>query len=157
MPFGTRLVVTNLNNGRQVEVRVNDRGPFAQARILDVSRGAARVLDMVTDGVVPVRIEVRAAGAAPHTGRYPVPGKPLSAGQYTVQVGSFIERDRAVRLQQQLAPQFPSVFIGVLTGAAGPYYRVRIGHFPSRQQAQAFARNVAATGVPVVIMPVVDQ
>ncbi len=59
LPFGTKVRVTNIKNGRSVILRINDRGPFGRrTRILDVSRGAARRLDMVSDGVVRVRLEV---------------------------------------------------------------------------------------------------
>jgi len=57
LPFGTRVRVTNLGNGRSVVVRVNDRGPFVGHRIADVSRGAAAQLGMVSRGVARVRIE----------------------------------------------------------------------------------------------------
>ena len=57
LPFGTRVKVTNLNNDRSVVVRINDRGPFARGRIIDVSRKAAESLDMIRSGVVPVRVE----------------------------------------------------------------------------------------------------
>ena len=62
LPFGTRVKVTNLRNGRSVVVRVNDRGPFVSGRMLDLSLGAARKLDMVDDGVVEVRVEVVSLG-----------------------------------------------------------------------------------------------
>ncbi len=58
LPLGTRLRVTNLENGRIVQVRVNDRGPYISGRVLDLSHRAARVLDMVERGVVPVRLDV---------------------------------------------------------------------------------------------------
>ena len=58
LPLGTRLRVTNLENGRIVRVRVNDRGPYVDGRILDLSHGAAQALDMVERGVVPVRLDV---------------------------------------------------------------------------------------------------
>jgi rare lipoprotein A len=58
LPLGTRLRVTNLENGRIVRVRVNDRGPYVDRRILDLSHGAAQALHMVERGVVPVRLEV---------------------------------------------------------------------------------------------------
>jgi rare lipoprotein A len=58
LPLGTRLRVTNLENGRVVRVRVNDRGPYVDGRVLDLSREAARVLGMVERGVVPVRLEL---------------------------------------------------------------------------------------------------
>ncbi len=58
LPFGTRVRVTNIHNGRSVIVRINDRGPFIRGRIIDVSAGAARVLRMINSGVAPVRIEI---------------------------------------------------------------------------------------------------
>ena len=61
LPFGTRVRVTNRNNGKSVVVRINDRGPFGNRnRIIDVSRAAARKLQMINDGVVPVKVEVLA-------------------------------------------------------------------------------------------------
>ena len=61
MPFGTRLRVTNVGNGRSVVVRVNDRGPWANDRVLDVSRAAAKALGMIGDGVTKVEIVVLGA------------------------------------------------------------------------------------------------
>jgi rare lipoprotein A len=58
LAFGTRVRVTNLNNGREVVVRINDRGPYAGGRVIDVSHAAARKLDMIGAGVVPVKVEV---------------------------------------------------------------------------------------------------
>jgi rare lipoprotein A len=58
LPFGTIVKVTNLRNHRTVVVRINDRGPFIRGRIIDLSRGSARELHMLRDGIVPVRIEV---------------------------------------------------------------------------------------------------
>ena len=58
LPFGTRVRVTNLANGRAVVVVIDDRGPFVRGRVIDLSRAAARRLGMVRDGVVPVRLEV---------------------------------------------------------------------------------------------------
>jgi rare lipoprotein A len=58
LPFGTRLIVENLRNGRRTVVRVNDRGPYTPGRIIDLSAAAARALDMIVAGVVPVRIVV---------------------------------------------------------------------------------------------------
>jgi rare lipoprotein A len=63
LPFGTLVRVTNTENGRSVEVRVNDRGPFVAGRIADVSPAAARILGMVADGVVNGSIEVLAPPA----------------------------------------------------------------------------------------------
>lgn len=58
LPFNTKLLVTNLKNGKQVTVRVNDRGPFVDDRIIDLSKAAATALAMIADGVAEVEIEV---------------------------------------------------------------------------------------------------
>lgn len=58
LPFGTRVIVTNLRNGKQVKVRINDRGPFVKGRIIDLSYEAARQLDMIRSGVTDVAIEI---------------------------------------------------------------------------------------------------
>lgn len=58
LPFGTVVRVVNLNNNRTLEVRINDRGPFVKNRVIDLSKEAARQLDMIRAGVVPVRLEV---------------------------------------------------------------------------------------------------
>ncbi len=58
LPFGTRVQVTNLDNGRKVIVRVNDRGPYVSGRIIDLSRRAAKQLHMIKDGVVPVTLSI---------------------------------------------------------------------------------------------------
>jgi rare lipoprotein A len=62
LPFGTIVRVTNLNNGRTVEVRVNDRGPFVRGRVIDLSREAARRVDMIQAGIVPAQVEIVAWG-----------------------------------------------------------------------------------------------
>jgi rare lipoprotein A len=69
LPFGTRIKVTNIRNGHSVKVVVNDRGPHAKGRIVDVSKRAARKLDLIDAGVVPVRLKVLHMGPAVHKGR----------------------------------------------------------------------------------------
>ncbi len=58
LPFGTKVRVTNMNNGRSVVVRINDRGPFTRGKIIDLSAGAARAINMINSGVAPVKVEV---------------------------------------------------------------------------------------------------
>ncbi|WP_245879631.1 septal ring lytic transglycosylase RlpA family protein [Zobellella endophytica] len=58
LPFGSRVRVVNLRNRQSVVVRINDRGPYARGRIIDLSEQAARQLNMIRDGVVPVRLEL---------------------------------------------------------------------------------------------------
>jgi rare lipoprotein A len=58
LPFGTRVLVTNMNNGRSTVVRINDRGPFVRGRVIDLSAAAARVLGIVNTGIAPVKLQV---------------------------------------------------------------------------------------------------
>ncbi len=58
LPFGTKVEVTNLANGKKVVVRINDRGPFKKGRIIDLSYAAAKKIGMITSGVARVRIKV---------------------------------------------------------------------------------------------------
>ena len=98
LPFGTVIVVTNLHNNKSVTVRVNDRGPFVPARIVDVSKAAAEKLDMVVTGTAPVRIE--------STGRVSVsnPGNPVVGAQTSqVDAASIIPS-----VQPSTAPVFVS-------------------------------------------------
>lgn len=59
LPLGTKVKVTNLKNGKSVRVRINDRGPFIEGRIIDLTRKAARKIDMITDGIAPVKIQYK--------------------------------------------------------------------------------------------------
>ena len=58
LPFGTKVRIENIANGRSVVVRINDRGPFVAGRIIDLSKGAAEALDIMAAGVVDVRLKV---------------------------------------------------------------------------------------------------
>jgi len=64
LPFGTKVRVENLANDRSVVVRINDRGPFIRGRVIDVTRGAARHLGMISSGVARVRVTVLGKSAA---------------------------------------------------------------------------------------------
>jgi rare lipoprotein A len=63
LPFGTRVRVTSLTNGRSVDVRINDRGPFVAGRVIDLSPAAARKLDMIRAGIVRVKLDILGSGA----------------------------------------------------------------------------------------------
>jgi rare lipoprotein A len=112
MPFGTRLLVTNRDTSQSVEVRVNDRGPFVEGRILDVSYAAARQLGAVGPGIIPVRVRVIA-----------LPGTRAAAGDggLTLQVGSFTSRARAEALRDAVGG---TATIAETTVAGATLYRV---------------------------------
>ena len=140
LPLGTRVAVTNLDNGRTVEVRINDRGPFVGNRVIDLSYAAARTLGMVGPGTAPVRLQVLGPGAA------------LEAAAFAVQVGSFADRRNAKRLNAALQQRFSNVYISQLDSGAAHYYRVRLGRFSGREQAVQQAQRIASLGLPAVIV-----
>lgn len=146
LPLGTWILVTNLDNGRSVEVRVNDRGPFVPDRILDVSYGAGRLLGMLGPGVVPVRVVV----TRPPTGDG---GATLGLPpRFTVQVGSFVSLDKARALERSLADGFPEAEVVRRTVGGETYFRVWVGDFQRRTDAQAAAERLASRGLSVLIL-----
>lgn len=148
LPLGTRVMVTNLDNGRSTEVAINDRGPFAKGRILDLSYAAAKTLGMIGPGTIPVRIEVIDSGS------YNIQTIRQSL-DYTLQAGSFTELDNAQRLKEQLAkiyPQVSEVSIVPVHGKDTIHYRVQLGTFPNRRDAEGHAQQLARKGFPIIIM-----
>jgi rare lipoprotein A len=133
LPFGSILRVTNLNNGRDVEVRVIDRGPFVGDRILDLARAAAVSLDMIGTGTAPVRIEL-------------VSGPSLAVGEYTVQVGAFADRAKAEQLRERLQVRYQPIFVQDYPTLNGHFYRVRVGRFASPDAAQQLAAKLKSEG-----------
>ena len=94
LPLPAWVRVTNLENGRSVEVRLNDRGPFSKNRIIDLSRAAAERLEMIGTGTAMVEVRsLSSAGAAP---------APPSADRFYAQAGAFAEEDNALRLAARL-------------------------------------------------------
>jgi rare lipoprotein A len=98
LPFGTWVLVRNLDNGLELEVRINDRGPFVRRRIVDLSRAAADSLDMVRAGIANVELRVtRWPGSEPPTSLEVAPATDL-----LVQAGAFQDERRAQRLAAKL-------------------------------------------------------
>jgi rare lipoprotein A len=143
LPFGTRLLVTNRDTSRSTEVRVNDRGPFVEGRVLDVSYAAARQLGAVGAGIFPVRLRVLALPGAR------ADGGPAGDGGFTVQVGAFTSRARAEALRDQVGGD---AVITESTVAGEPLYHVRVGSFPDRTQAASTARSLASRGFQPLIL-----
>lgn len=129
LPFGSLVRVTNLNNGRQTDVRIIDRGPFVEGRILDLAHAAAVSLGMIGTGTAPVRIELLSAP------------EPLT-GEFAVQIGAFADRGNADRLRDRLLPRYPTILIQEYDAPAGRLYRVRVGRVPSPDAAQHLAQQL---------------
>lgn len=145
LPLGTRVRVINLENRKSVEVLINDRGPFARGRIIDLSYSAAHALDMIGPGTVPVRIEILDSG----------PHKILfirDSLDYTLQLGAFTHLENARQLRDRLAPLYPEAAIVPLQARDAIYYRVQLGVFSNRAAAEEQARRIAQTGYSVLIL-----
>ncbi len=115
LPFNTWLRVTNLANGKSVNVRVIDRGPFIEGRILDLSKAAARNLELLGPGTGKIRLEVISAP----------PDRPLN-DFYTVQIGAFSVRANAEQARQSFAERFGAAYIAPKQGRI-LLYRVLVG------------------------------
>lgn len=133
LPFNTRVRVTNLDNGRKTELRINDRGPFVPGRIIDLSRSGAKELEMLGPGTAKVLVE--AVGFAP--------GAALSLeGTYSIQLGAFLERDNAYRFREDLAKRHPHVRVVLWETHTKRFYRVRLGAFRTEEQARRYQENL---------------
>lgn len=149
LPLGTTCIVTNLENDKSVTVRINDRGPFVKNRVIDLSFAAAKVIDMVDSGTVTVRVEV--LGEDYNVDIETLSSKPTPAPVennffYTIQVGAFTERSNAEKLHNSLIGLFNDVRIEEFQTSETTYFRVRVGRFPSREEANPTALELSESG-----------
>ena len=152
LPLGTRLIVTNLDTGQAVEVRVNDRGPMVEERILDLSYAAARVIGADRVGVIPVRLRILApGGAAAPIGPATSPGA-WPAGEFAVQVGAFASRARAESVRDALTGDGDVATVTEAEVGGHSFFRVRLGPYPDRQTARAAARRLVSRGHHAVVV-----
>ena len=188
LPIPSLVQVTNLENGREVIVRVNDRGPFTGDRLIDVSRGAANVLGFEQAG--HARVNVRYLGPAPrrvntdgsaapesvhapasqpapqqaeegprtllqqptHTGELAgAPERPVYAaasapGTYFVQVGAYSDPSNAQRVRDAVSAAGPVVVDTRITASGAELFRVRVGPWASREEADSARRTLNSLG-----------
>lgn len=130
LPLNTRVRVENLSNGRDVEVRINDRGPFVENRVIDLSRAAARQIHMIGPGTARVRLRIV---GLPQT---------MPEGVFAVQVGSFRSRQNAERLKESLARKHGAAFIQKYDSPRGLFYRVLVGDERDLAGAETLAEKL---------------
>ncbi|MEW6410588.1 MAG: septal ring lytic transglycosylase RlpA family protein [Nitrospirota bacterium] len=149
VPLGTYARVTNLENGKNVRLLINDRGPFVDGRIIDLSFGAAKELGMADKGLGRVRIEYLERDK-----RYIkyVKFDERGYGDFTIQVGAFTNIDNAVRLKKALEWNYKDVSLTDTIINGTKYHRVRIGIFKSKQDASVLASKLADEGYSVTVM-----
>jgi rare lipoprotein A len=121
--------VTNKRTGRFTEVRINDRGPFVEGRVIDLSLAAAQQIDVVGPGTAPVRIEL-------------ISGPHPSLNQFTVQVGAFLQRENALKMRESLEQRYQPVFVVEYDSPKGTFHRVRVGRVTSETAAARLAEKL---------------
>ena len=131
LPFNTMVRVTNTTNGKSTTVRITDRGPFVNNRIIDLSYAAAKQIESIGPGVVTVQLEILSA-IDPND------------GTFTIQVGAFKDRANADRLQRKLsAASFPSVEVQSFHSPKGEaFYRVHVGKISGEDAAKKMSEEL---------------
>ena len=149
LPFDTYVSVRNVENNRVVEVRVNDRGPFARSRIIDLSYAAAKKLGIVGPGTAYVKIVALGRSIKTDMSKNntePYPAKDLYEGNFTVQIGAFGEMKNAERLRKELARTYENVYITPYFNGRNTFYRVKVGKYTNLAQANRLERIMIQKG-----------
>jgi rare lipoprotein A len=151
LPIGTVVNVVNLTNGKELVMRINDRGPFVEGRIIDLSYAAAKEIGLVGPGVAEVKVVAlgKEVGKlkSPTGMKTVVEVENLQSGGFTVQVGAFRERARALGVADRLKVLFDYVDVAIHEGAGKEaYYRVRVSKSKSATQAGEVERQLKEMG-----------
>lgn len=172
LPFGTILLVKNLDNGRTVRVRVNDRGPYRDNRVIDLSYDAARELDMLKKGnaTVGIRILGRASATAKnererdyrderpvepvsdhseYDSRYRYEDRSHSGPVYSIQTGAFYSRKNAEKLTHKLERMFKERIIII---REGDLYKVRLDGIRGQGLVDRYKEILSREGIPAYVI-----
>lgn len=136
LPFGTVLRVHNQTNSQTTEVRINDRGPFVQGRIIDLSHAAAQAITMPSVAIVRLEIISMPRTRAPDV--------------FAVQIGSFPQRAGAAQLQKQMEAKYGSARLVFRDG--DQTWRVLVGTLPSMESANALAQELDKENGPAFVV-----
>jgi rare lipoprotein A len=131
LPFQTMVRVRNLANGKTVDVRIIDRGPFVNNRIIDLSHAAAQQIELIGPGVAEVQLTILATPANPEP------------GVFAVQVGAFRDRANADRMQQTMSAAYGAAKLVERPESPG-VWRVLAGRAASPEAAEALAQQIRA-------------
>jgi rare lipoprotein A len=129
LPFQTRVRVRNLSNDKTVDVRIIDRGPFVQGRIIDLSHAAAKEIELIGPGVGQVEITIIGTPATPE------------AALFAVQVGAFRDKTNADRAEQNMTAAYGAAK-AVLRIGDPPVWRILAGRENSPDAAEVLAKRI---------------
>lgn len=151
LPLPSYVEVTNLENGRKVVVKVNDRGPFHDNRLIDLSYSAATKLGIVAKGTGLVEVKAITPGAVKKTVRpvdtEPTPVKSAGSAAMFLQVGAFSTRNRAEQVKSRLQRDITdSVMVDSTESLKGTLYRVRVGPLASIAYGDSLAAKLVGLG-----------
>ncbi|MCG8609182.1 MAG: septal ring lytic transglycosylase RlpA family protein [Pseudomonadales bacterium] len=136
LPIPSYVQVKNLDNGRTIVVRINDRGPFHEGRIIDLSYAAAQKLGYADKGTARVEVTALVPDAPTVVDKAGSVNRAELLIGYYVQLGAYSSRESAMRLQQQAQSLLGTpVFLAELNETGAPVYRVRVGPFLQREEA----------------------
>jgi rare lipoprotein A len=135
LPFETWVRVRNMNNDRSVDVRIQDRGPFIDGRIIDLSRAAAERIDLIRPGIARVSITVIA----------PPPALPVQSQVFAVQVGAYRDRSRAEAIRDTMQRLHGYARLVERAGDP-PVWRVLVGRAHQLGEAEELAARIRAGG-----------
>jgi rare lipoprotein A len=157
LPLGVYVKVHHKRTGKEVIVRINDRGPFVRERIIDLSERAARELDMMREGLAAVRITALGY-KIDKTDEQPQYRAPVSYdnGSFALQVAALKNRTNAYRYAEELRNKYGSAGIQEAVVAGSMFYRVRMGHYSSLRAAQSAQESFERKGFPGNFVVAVD-
>ena len=149
LPLGTYVRVTSIENGKQADVRINDRGPFVRGRIIDLSYRAAKKIGVVGPGTA--RVEIVALGSGMPSGQEsradaPAPSVDFNTGSFSFQVGAFKNRRAAENQRRHLSKKYRDVSVSSFDSGSGIYYRVRVGKFSSLRHTKKYEQILIRDG-----------
>ncbi len=151
LPMGTQVRVLNLQNGKETVVRINDRGPFVPGRVIDLSREAARRIDLVGPGTCEAEIAVLGKEVltwrSPFGDRLMVEIRDPRKGSFTVQIGAFRDENNARRMAERLRNEYEYVEVAPLEAHPdGPLYRVRVFRSDDLSKAEQVGEELKKNG-----------
>jgi rare lipoprotein A len=153
LPLGTYVRVHHLKNNRELEVRINDRGPFVRGRIIDLSYRAAKELGLAEPGTAEVEIVALGIPAASDGGtEHTFVQDDYYTGNFTFQVGAFANRENAERLKRKLARHYKNAHITLYDRGDRIFYRVRVGAFKTLDDAVSNEAILLEDGYPDVFL-----
>ena len=129
LPFNTLVQVTNLENGKRIEIRINDRGPFVAGRVIDLSYSGAKAMNMLSTGTARVSVEATVLTSG---------GLPPIEGVFAIQVGAFAQKENAERFQEELKRRYAQVHTVIWESNIKRLYRVRLGSFRTEAEARRY-------------------